>query len=48
VRRVADSGALVGVVDPDVVYNCGLTDSYGNPCVGIETMGERREEVYYE
>jgi hypothetical protein len=37
-RKMVDDGFLVGSIQPDVVYNCGLTDTQGRPCVGIETM----------
>jgi glycosyltransferase involved in cell wall biosynthesis len=37
-RRIVDDGFLVGSIQPDVVLNCGLTDTYGKPCVGAEAM----------
>jgi hypothetical protein len=47
-RRIVDDGFLVGSIQPEVVYNCGLTDTQGKPCVGIEVMGERVRGVLYE
>jgi len=47
-RRIVDYGFLVGSIQPDVVYNCGLTDTQGRPCVGIEAMSTRVPGVYYE
>jgi len=46
-RRIVEAGFLVGSIQPEVVHNCGLTDTQGKPCVGIETM-TKLEGVYYE
>jgi len=46
-RKIVDAGFLVGSIEPEVVHNCGLTDSQGKPCIGSETM-TRIEGIYYE
>jgi glycosyltransferase involved in cell wall biosynthesis len=47
-RRIVEGGFRVGSIQPNVVYNCGITDSQGKPCIGIECMTERVEGVIYE
>jgi hypothetical protein len=37
-ESLVKGGSLVGSVQPNVVYNCGLTDTNGNPCVGVDVM----------
>jgi hypothetical protein len=39
-RRIVEDGFLVGSIQPDVVFNCGLHDTQGKLCVGVETMSK--------
>ena len=45
-QKIVKAGLKVGSLEPSVVYNCGLTDSQGKPCIGHELI-ERKEGVLY-
>jgi hypothetical protein len=47
-RKIVDQGYMIGSVQPNVALNCGITDSFGRPCIGAEVMTERVEGVIYE
>lgn len=46
-RKIVDDGYLVGSIQPNVVYNCGITGTNGKPSPGADLI-ERVKGVYYE
>ena len=37
-QRIKKAGGRVGVLEPAVVVNCGVTSSDGKPCPGAELL----------
>lgn len=37
-QKIIKDGGLVGYIEPGVIYNCGLTNSLGQPAVGGEAF----------
>lgn len=37
-QKIIKDGGVVGSIDPPVVYDCGLTDTFGNPAIGVEQI----------
>lgn len=46
-QQIVKDGFLVGSIQPNVVYNCGLTGSNGKPSPGAELI-EKMAGVYYQ
>ena len=46
-QAIIKDGGLVGSIDPPVVYDCGLTDTFGEPAIGVEQI-PRYEGVIQE
>lgn len=37
-QKIIKDGLLVGSINPPVVYDCGLTDTFGEPAIGVEQI----------
>ncbi len=37
-QKIIHDGGVVGSIDPPVVYDCGLTDTFGNPATGADKI----------
>jgi len=46
-QKIREAGGKVGALDPPVVIDCGLTDTFGKPAIGAEAK-ERIEGILYE